>query len=143
MFQYIWPIALVVLSNIVYQIAAKSSPEGMDPLASLTITYSVGAVLSGVLYFVTNRGGNLIKEYGKLNWAPFVLGLAVVGLEVGFIYAYKAGWQVSTASIVQSSFLAIALIFVGYFLFKESFSWNKITGIVICMIGLIFINIKP
>lgn len=143
MFAYLWPIALVVLSNIVYQVAAKSAPNDMNPLASLTITYSIGAIASAVLFFVTCKGGNLIREYGKLNWAPFVLGFAVVGLEVGFIYAYKAGWQVSTASIVQSSFLAIALIFVGYFLFKEPFSWNKLVGIVICMVGLVFINIKP
>ena len=142
MYSYIWPIVLVVLSNVVYQVAAKSSPDGMNPLAALTVTYSVGAVISAILFLVTTRGGNLLKEYGKLNWAPFILGLAVVGLEVGFIYAYKNGWQVSTASIVQSSFLAIALIFVGYFLFREAFTWNKIVGIIICMVGLVFINIK-
>ena len=27
MFSYIWPIALVVLSNVVYQICAKSTPR--------------------------------------------------------------------------------------------------------------------
>ncbi len=142
MFAYIWPIALVIISNILYQVCAKSAPDGMNPLATLTVTYGVGAIVSTILFFVTNRGANLLKEYSKLNWAPFVLGLVIVGLEVGFIYAYKAGWQVSTASIVQSSFLAIALIFVGYFLFKEAITWNKIVGVVICMIGLVFINIK-
>ena len=67
MLSYVWPIVLVVLSNVVYQICAKSVPKGMDPLASLTITYLVGAVASGVLYFILNRNGNLIQEYGKLN----------------------------------------------------------------------------
>ena len=83
MFSYVWPIALVVLSNIVYQICAKSVPEGMNPLASLTITYLVGAVASGTLYFALNRGGNLLHEYGRLNWAPIVLGIVIVGLEAG------------------------------------------------------------
>ena len=32
MFAYIWPIALVVISNVVYQICAKSVPEKLDPL---------------------------------------------------------------------------------------------------------------
>ncbi len=45
MFSYIWPIALVVISNTLYQVCAKSVPEGMNPLASLTVTYLVGAVL--------------------------------------------------------------------------------------------------
>lgn len=137
---YIWPIALVVLANTVYQVCAKSVPDTMNPLASLTITYAVGAVFSLALYLLLNRGGNLLREYSRVNWAPFVLGIAIVGLEVGFIYAYKAGWTVSTASIVQSAFLAVALIVVGFLLYREAITWNKVVGIVICLIGLVFIN---
>ena len=140
MFAYIWPILLVVLSNTVYQICAKSVPEGIHPLASLTVTYAVGAVVSAILYFALDRDGNLLREYSHLNWAPFALGLVIVGLEVGFIYAYKAGWQVSTASIVQSAFLAVTLIAVGLLLYREAITVNKVIGIVICLIGLFFIN---
>ncbi|MBP5750562.1 MAG: EamA family transporter [Firmicutes bacterium] len=142
MFSYIWPIALVVIANVIYQICAKSVPEEMNPLASLTVTYLVGAAASWILFHLTNRNASLLREYGKLNWAPFVFGLVLVGLEVGFIYAYKAGWQVSTAAIVQSSFLAIALIFVGHLLYHEALTWNKLVGVAICLIGLIFINYK-
>ncbi len=142
MLYYVWPIALVVLANVVYQICAKSVPEGMDPLASLTVTYLVSAAVSAVLYFVLHPGGALLKEYAKLNWAPFVFGVVLVGLEVGWIYAYKAGWQVSTASIVQASILAVALIFVGFLLYHETLTWNKLVGVAICLIGLVFINIK-
>lgn len=142
MFYYIWPIALVVLSNVVYQICAKSVPDGMNPLASLTITYIIGAIASGILYYVLNRGGNLIREYDKMNWAPIVLGIVIVGLEVGWIYAYKAGWQVSTGFIVQSAFLAIALIFVGYLIYHEALTWNKLVGVGVCLVGLVFINLK-
>ena len=88
----IWPIALIVTANIVYQICAKGVPKEMDAMASMTVTYLVGAICSGILYFMMNRGGNLLAEYRKLNAAPFLLGISVVGLEVGFIYAYKNGW---------------------------------------------------
>ena len=142
MFAYIWPIALVVLSNILYQVCAKSSPQQMNPLATLTVTYLVGALISGALYYVLNRDANLLREYAHLNWAPFVLGIVIVGLEVGFIYAYRAGWQVSTASIVQSSFLAVALIFVGLLCYHEALTWNKVVGVLICLVGLVFINYK-
>lgn len=77
-----------------------------------------------------------------MNFSPALLGIVLVGLEVGFIYAYKAGWQVSMLSIVQSAFLAIALIFVGYLLYHEAITWNKLVGVVICLIGLAFINHK-
>lgn len=143
MFFYIWPIALVVLSNLVYQICAKSVPDGLNPFAALAVTYTVGAAVSIALYFImNNKNANLIGEFSKLNWAPFLMGLVVVGLEVGFIYAYKAGWQVSMAALVSSTVLAVLLIFVGYLLYKESITWNKILGIVICLAGLFFINFK-
>ena len=139
-FAYIWPIALVVLSNVVYQICCKSVPSGMDPLASLTVTYAVGAVFSGILFKILHHGGGLVREYGKLNWAPFVLGLVIVGLEVGFIYAYKAGWPVSTASVVQSSFLAVVLLFIGFLVYQEAITVTKVVGIIICLVGLFFLN---
>lgn len=141
MLSFAWPIILVVFSNVVYQICAKSVPDQVSPFASLTVTYLIGAAFSAVMFLITGKGAGFFKEVSKMNWAPYVLGMVIVGLEVGFIYAYKAGWQVSTASIVQSSFLAVALIFMGYFLYHEALTWNKILGVVICLIGLVFINL--
>ncbi len=142
MLSYAWPIALLVLSNTLYQICAKSVPKEMNPLASLTVTYLVGAAASGALYYALNRDGNLIREYGRMNWATVVLGVVIVGLEVGWICAYKAGWQISTGFIVQSAFLAVTLILVGYLLYHEALTWNKLVGVGICLIGLFFINFK-
>ena len=142
MISYVWPIALVVFSNTLYQICAKEVPAGMNAFASLTVTYLVGAVASGLLFLVTGNGANLFQEYGRLNWAPFVLGLVILGLEAGWIYAYKAGWPVSTAFIVQSAILAGFLLAVGYVLYREPLAWNKVAGVVICLIGLYVINYK-
>lgn len=142
MFAYLWPLGLAVLSNVFYQICAKSVPEGMNPLASLTVTYAVGAVASLILYYLLNRNADIFREYRQINWAPFVLGLVVVGLEVGFIYAYKAGWPVSMAQIVQAAVLAVLLIFVGRFLYREPLTWNKIAGILVCLAGLGLINMQ-
>ena len=142
MFSYVWPLGLVVLSNVFYQICAKAVPDKMNPFASLTITYLVGALASLIMYFALNKGGNIFREYQKTNWAPFVLGLVIVGLEVGYIYAYKAGWPVSVAQIVQAAILAVILIFVGYMLYKEAITWNKIVGIIVCLAGLGLINMK-
>ena len=109
-------------------------------MASLTVTYAVGAVCSAVMYLLMNRNGSLLQEYGRMNLAPVLLGISVVGLEAGYIYAYKIGWPVSTASIVQSAFLALALIFIGALLYHEAVTASKVIGIAICMIGLYFIS---
>lgn len=140
MLAYIWPIGLVVLANTLYQICAKSVPSDLDPFASLTVTYLVGALASFVLYCALSGNANILREYGKLNWAPAALGIVVVGLEVGFIYAYRAGWPVSMAQVVQSAFLAVILLFVGFAVYREAITVNKVVGMLVCLAGLYIIN---
>ena len=143
MFHYIWPIVLVILSNVMYQLCARRMPNSVDPFAALTVTYLVGAAASLLLYLLLPKGGNIIEEFSQINWVPFIFGLVIVGIEVGWIFVYRAGWQVSTAPIVQSAIVAVILIILGFLLFKESMTWNKILGIAVCILGLFFINLKP
>lgn len=135
-----WPIALIVLSNVFYYVCSKSTPADINPFASLTVTYIVGALASAILYFALNRSGSLLREYHHLNWSSVVLGLTIVGLEAGSVYMYKAGWNISTGQIVYSSILAVILIAVGYFFYHEQITASKIAGILICLVGLYFIN---
>lgn len=97
-----WPILLAVASDVVYQIAAKSTPHDLNPFASLTITYLIGAAASAIIYFIMSRGGNIFHEWGQINWAVFILGIAIVGLEAGAIYMYRAGWNINTGRHASS-----------------------------------------
>ena len=140
---YAWPIGLIVLSNVFYHVTTKTTPQNANAFLSLTVTYLVGGVVSFLAYFMTaGKGSTLKQELMNLNWSSFVLGIAIVGLEAGFIFAYRAGWKVNTAQLVASSILAIALIFVGFFLFKEGITLRHIIGILVCIAGLVIINLK-
>jgi drug/metabolite transporter (DMT)-like permease len=134
------PIIIVILSNTFYHICTKSTPENLNPFASLTVTYLIGAVVSVILYFLTVKNPNLLTEYGKLHWSSFVLGIAIVGLEAGFLLMYRVGWNVSTGQVVSSIALAVVLVFVGYLFYKEAITVSKIAGILVCMVGLYLIN---
>ena len=140
MLNMVWPIAVIVFSNIFYNVCTKSTPENLDPFASLTITYVVGAIVSAIMYFALNKGGNLLAEYKNANWTAFVLGIVIVGLEVGSIYMYKVGWNVSSGMMVHSTIVAILLIGVGVLFYKESVSITKILGVLVCLAGLYLIN---
>ena len=156
MFTYIWPLLLIILSNILYQICAKEIPEEMNTYASMSVTYAVATIFSLLAFFVSSKGSiesdsssrdnfaipSLFKAFSHTNWATVVLGLVITGLEVGFIFAYKNGWKVSTLATVSNSFLALALIFVGLVGYNEPVNWSKILGVVICLVGLYFINKK-
>lgn len=135
-----WPILLAVFADVFYQVSAKSTPETLNPFASLTITYLVGAAVSAVIYFLVSGGGNLVAELKEINWSTFVLGLAIVGLEAGSIYMYKVGWNMNTGYIVKALILGMVLIAVGYFLYKEQLTMTKAAGIAVCLLGLVLIN---
>ena len=134
------PIALAVAADILYQIAAKSTPQDLNPFASLTITYLIGAAITAVIYFVMSKGGNILQEWSHANWTMILLGFAIVGLEAGAIYMYRVGWNINTGYIVKACFMAIGLILVGYFIYKEQINMTKIAGIAACMVGLFLIN---
>ena len=135
-----WPIALIVLSNVFYHLCSKSTPADINPFAALTVTYAVGALASALLFYTLDGGDSLLREYRALNWSSFVLGLAIVGLELGTIYMYKAGWDISTGQLVYSSILTAILVFVGYLLYHEAITLTKLAGILVCMLGLYLIN---
>lgn len=140
MFSYLWPLVIIVLSNTIYQICAKGIPPQMNTYASMTVTYGVAALFSLAAYLVTSRGGNIFKEIAMTNWATVILGIVITGLELGFIFAYKAGWKVSTLSTAANGILAIALILVGLLLYHEKIEWTKLLGAALCLSGLWFIN---
>lgn len=137
-----WPIALIVITNTLYQLCTKSVPGGMNPLAALTVTYTVSAVGSLILFFALNKNADLLGEYSKLNWAPFALGISIIGLELGYIYAFKVGWPISTTQIVQAAIVAGLLIVIGVLFYREALTWNRILGVAICLVGLYVINLK-
>lgn len=130
------PVFIVVASNVFYHLCAKASPAGLNTFAGLAVTYAVGAATALALYFLTAKNADLLAEYSRLNWTSFVLGVAVVGLEAGFILMYKAGWQVSTAQIVASALLEIVLLFLGALVYKEPVTAQKLLGAAVCVGGL-------
>jgi uncharacterized membrane protein len=119
----------------------KSMPGDVNPFGALMVTYLVAAIISGMIFVYAVGPNNVGAELSRINWTSVVLALAIVGLEVGYVFVYRAGWTVSTASVVANIGLACVLIFVGYFLYRENVSINQIVGIIVCMFGLVLINI--
>ncbi len=140
MFARAWPIALAVFSDVVYQIASKSTPSDVNVFASLTLTYLIGAAVSLLVFFFSSGGETLFSALKNADWTALLLGLAIVGLEGGSIFMYKAGWAVNSGYVVKAIIIAVALVFVGGLIYREPVTPSKIAGIALCMAGLYFIN---
>lgn len=140
MFMYVFSIVLIVTSNIIYNICQKSTPERANPFAALTVTYLV-AIFITVIAFLFNKGDKgFIEPFKELNWTSIALGVSIVGLEFGYLLAYRAGWKISVGSLVANIALALMLIPIGILFYKEGFGFNKILGAGLCIAGLILIN---
>lgn len=137
----IWPILIVILANTFYNICMKSMPGDVNPFGALMVTYFAAAIISTVIFAYAVGPSNVVSEMSKVNWISIILAIAIVGLEVGYVFVYRAGWQVSNATVVANIGLACVLIFVGYFLYSENISIRQILGIFVCMAGLILINL--
>ena len=141
MWPMLYPIVIIIGSNILYNVCTKSTPSEVNAFAALSVTYLIAAVVCFVTFLITAKGRNILTEFGKTNWTTFVLGVVIVGLELGYILAYRNGWAMNTVSVTANIALAVALIIVAAVFYKETIIPKQIAGIVLCGGGLVLINL--
>lgn len=132
---------MIVGSNIIYDISAKAFPEKMNPQAGLSAVYTIAATVTFIIFLLTSQNKNFFKELKKINWATFLLAVGCMGIDLGYILLFRAGWNISLGSLVCNIVIAISLIFVGTIFFREKFTKDHFIGISLCLTGLILINI--
>ena len=135
----LWPLLIVVGANTIYNISTKSTPANVNAFASLAMTYVMAALSSVILFFLTSDSKNLLAELAKTNWTAYALGVAIIGLEFGYICIYRAGWKIGVASLVANISLACVLLVVGYFFYKEVITLKQLLGMGVCALGLMLI----
>lgn len=140
MWNYYFPIIIVICSNTLYHICSKSTPRDANIFMSLIITYLVATASSIAFYVFTVQQKSLVYDIKSLNWASIVLGIGVFGIELGFIKMYRAGWNISTASLLTNAAISILLIFIGLIFYREQLSANQMIGIALCLAGLFFFS---
>lgn len=140
MWDMIWPLLLIVGSSCLYNICTKAVPEGNNTFGILTITYMVGAVFSAIFFVASKKTTYPTTEIIKISRISFALGLAIVGLEVGYVFLYRNGWKISDGALTAHICTAIALLIIGFLFYKETLSFREIIGIIVCGIGLLLIN---
>ena len=138
MWNMIWPVAMVVTANVLYNICTKQTPAAANAFFSLAVTYLVAAVCSLGLYLAGSHD-SMAVEVSRLNWTSLALGAVVVALEFGYICIYRAGWKVNMGSLTANICLACALVVVGALLYHETVTLRQGLGMVICLIGLVLV----
>lgn len=107
----------------------------------LTATYSIALIFSIILFTLT-KNACFSVEISKIKVTNFLMGIAVLGVECGWILMYRNGWEVSKASIIANICVAIILFIVGFIIFREEITAKKIAGLLVCIIGVFLLNSK-
>jgi drug/metabolite transporter (DMT)-like permease len=136
---YVMSMVLLVLSVTTYQLAAKFVPHTLSPWHVFTVVYIIGAVLCIVAGFIDSSKQSLWEALRGSNWAVFVLGFAVVGIETGYLLAFRAGWKLSITGVVSNAAAAAVMFPVGVLLLKERLTPVNIVGVVVAIVGLFLI----
>lgn len=136
------PIALAIGGNLLYHLSQKSIPKTVNPIFVITIAYVVGIVACLLYSLAYPNDKSFMDTLRESNWAVYAMGVGAVIIEVGFLLAYRAGWNISTAAVVCSTAVTLALIPIGVFGFKEHLSVRNVVGLLLCMLGLILVAKK-
>lgn len=136
------PVLIVLVSSVTYHLSQKYTSAQANPALALIATYFVALVGSVLLFIIYPLKNTLAQEVQHLNRSNVILGVAIIGIEIGFLLAYRAGWNVSAASLVSNLLVALVLLPVGLLLFKESLTLTNIIGVGLCVVGLILVNTK-
>lgn len=139
---FFWSMALTIAANVIYHFCQKAIAPGANPMASLIVTYA-GAMLAAALAFpLFYPADSFAASFRTLNWASYVLSIGVVGLELGFLLAYRAGWNLSLGALVSNVAVTLLLIPIGVLLYRETISPRTALGIVLAIAGLVLISKK-
>lgn len=76
------------------------------------------------------------KSWSALKPGVLAIALAVVGIELGFLLAYRAGVNVGSAALAVNVCSALVLIPLGLWLFKEHLTPAKLAGVALSLGGL-------
>lgn len=139
---YYLAIGLTIVANFFYHFSQKYTPSNINPIISLIITYLAAIVVCLFVLPFYPGGESLISSVRKVNWASLTLAIAIVGLEVGYLLAYRAGWNISLAALVSNVAFTLLVIPIGVLLMHETLSAINLIGIFLCIGGLVLVNFK-
>jgi drug/metabolite transporter (DMT)-like permease len=132
---------LAIAGTVGYHLVLKVTPAGVNPLLSLMVTYALVTLLFAViLAFAPTAAGEWRGELRQLNWTAVALALVIVVLDLGFLFLYRSGFEISLGALVTQSAAALLLLVIGVAAFRERLTLANLAGIALCVAGLWLVN---
>ena len=127
--------AITIASLALYQICIKAIPTGLNPLSAL-VTFYVTALVCTLIAIGFAPIDAPRWSLAEFSWAAAAVGIAIVGIELGYLFMYRSGWQLAAAPLVVMGGAAVLLTLIDFLVFRQQWSPRYGLGILICLLGL-------
>ena len=137
---YIVAIILTVVSTVFYHLVLKQISPNAHPILLLSVAYIIAflaCILSLIFFPIKN---SLFYELKQIGFSSIILGIVTVGIELGFLFAYRTGWSISVTAMVSNIIVTLLLVITGKFFFKENLSLLQYFGILFSILGISLIQ---
>ena len=143
----IFSAAIVIASIVLYQLSMKSIPAGLNPFVALItfyLTALVGTLIVAKLVpqfiplLATDSSSSAAPS--GVPWTAVFVGLAIVGIELGYLLMYRSGWNLAAAPLVAMGGATIILAIIGFAVFRQPVTMRTIIGIILCIYSLYLLS---
>ncbi len=129
------PVLIVIASAVVYHLAQKSlGGSTASPWPVLMLAYGVAFAITLVLALATGDGAPRLPGRPE-RAAALLIAIGAVGIEAGFVFAYRAGWPLASASVVGNVTVTVILATIGILAFGEHVSLARGAGLALAAAG--------
>jgi multidrug transporter EmrE-like cation transporter len=135
----IWPVMLMVASFTIYQLCLKYVRPGLNVLGFQTVAYFVAGVGAAALWASNPQLGDNAMRPSDLALAV-AFAASVIGLEYGYVIAYRSGWPVDMTPALVTGATTIMLMLLAIGLLGEVLTLCKAVGVTLCIAGIALIN---
>jgi hypothetical protein len=127
----ILPLIMIIGGGVLYHVCQKATPTTVDPFLALCISFGLASLICLGLFVA--RDGVAAAQFRRVNWTSVALAVALVAIESGYLIGYRAGLRLNVTSFVCNSLIALVLVVIGTFLYRESFTLRTGLGMVLCV----------
>jgi drug/metabolite transporter (DMT)-like permease len=132
---YTFSMLVVIASQVAYQLAVKSVPPAIPPLGMLATVYALAAVACIVLAPLVGSPIVLADLRSQFGWPMLLLSVSIVGIELGYLFAYRNGWTLGVTYSVASTATVTILAIVGVLWFGDTMNIRRAVGLVVALAG--------
>ena len=133
-------LALAIGSTVAYHLITKLVPAGAHPIATLMTAYLFGSLMCAAVLFFMPAGAGFRSHFALVNWTAPALAATILLIDLAFILLYRGGFPVAFGALVTQVAAALALLGVGYLVFKDQVTLSKLIGVALCLAGLWLVN---